>query len=470
MDDWQGCLAPQCQTALLQARDNVASRGGSVITVEDYLLALLDAVPEAVSFLKRQGVDLDELIRTIQGEQPIVAEVRGDGDLSSQLIYWVSSTREATDQPWLDWPVLLHGLVHLAERLQDKAYVAVLELVSHWPSAEGEACTPPVSPDQPFSPVTVTDPAWLQLAEDVVVALSANRNGLIWVAGPRGSGKTAWLRMLLATPGFSWVQMDLRRQAEVMASDQPVVPPGGDGVAPWPAMILDNVAPLDLLELMSMPDGAVRELVTGWQGPILMLASNDRDKGRTDSNRLTAILGRELETMAMPGVSEAQRRAILTAHQPAIEKRWNLQLSPAAMEYAASRQTRSIATPGGMLEWLHRAAARLDLFASRGPLEAVALAAEHDTLRRQSLVALARGECAERVELQIQQLDLEQAAAEVVWHERKRSGTLRRLLVEDLRQELERWVAARPGPVHYVLNCEQQQGDTLGAGPGNLYS
>jgi hypothetical protein len=70
----------------------------------------------------------------------------------------------------------------------------------------------------------------------------------------------------------------------------------------------------------------------------------------------------------------------------------------------------------------------------------------------------------------MQQLDLEQAAAEVVWHERKRSGTLRRLSVEDLRQELERWVAARPGPVHYVLNCEQQQGDTLGAGPGNLYS
>lgn len=65
MDDWQGCLAPQCQTALLQARNNVASRGGSVITVEDYLLALLDAVPEAVSFLKRQGVDLDELIRTM---------------------------------------------------------------------------------------------------------------------------------------------------------------------------------------------------------------------------------------------------------------------------------------------------------------------------------------------------------------------------------------------------------------------
>src|SRR5690606_24140727 len=90
MDDWQACLAPQCQAALLKARENVAGRGGTVITVEDFLLSLLDTSADVVPFLKRQGVDLDELVRTIQGEQPIVAEVYGDGDLSSQLIYWIS--------------------------------------------------------------------------------------------------------------------------------------------------------------------------------------------------------------------------------------------------------------------------------------------------------------------------------------------------------------------------------------------
>lgn len=53
MDDWQGCLDPQCQTALLRARESVERRGGSVITVEDYLLALLDSAPGIVRFFAR---------------------------------------------------------------------------------------------------------------------------------------------------------------------------------------------------------------------------------------------------------------------------------------------------------------------------------------------------------------------------------------------------------------------------------
>jgi hypothetical protein len=42
MEDWQGCLAPQCQNALASARALVLQRGGAAITVEDFLLALLD--------------------------------------------------------------------------------------------------------------------------------------------------------------------------------------------------------------------------------------------------------------------------------------------------------------------------------------------------------------------------------------------------------------------------------------------
>ncbi|MBE0487396.1 hypothetical protein [Marinobacter sp.] len=470
MDDWQACLAPQCQTALLHARENVASRGGSVITVEDFLLALLDAVPDVVPFLKRQGVDLDELVRTIQGEQPIVAEVQGDGDLSSQLIYWIAGTREAIESPWLDWPQLLRGLVHCAERLQDRAYVAVLELVTHWPIEPAESAAQPRASGQSYAPVTITEPAWLQLAEDVAVALSANSRALVWVSGDRGSGKSAWLSLLLATPGMSWVQMDLRRQAEVMASDQPVVPAVDNEQAHWPALVLDNISPADLLALLAQPDGVVRELVTGWQGPMLLLAAGGDSREHKDERRLSALLGRELDIMSMPGISVMQRMAILMAHQPAIEKRWNVQLSPGAVEFAASCRSQCVASPGAMLEWCQRTAARLDMLASRGPLEGVAGAAQHETLRRQSLVAMARGEQWQVAEDAMRVLEVEQAAAEVVWHERKRSGALRRLLVEDLRKELERWVAARPGPVHYVLHCDQQQGDSSGAGSGNLHS
>src|SRR5690606_29145573 len=122
MEDWQGCLSPECQTALLMARENVGRRGGSVITAEDFLLALLDAIPAIPPFLQRQSIDLDELVRTIQGEQPIVTEVVGDGDLSSQLIYWIASARESAEVLLLDWPVLLTSLPFQYERRQDYPY------------------------------------------------------------------------------------------------------------------------------------------------------------------------------------------------------------------------------------------------------------------------------------------------------------------------------------------------------------
>src|SRR5690554_2073385 len=134
MDDWQACLSPACQAALVQARDSVDRRGGTVITAEDFLLALLDAIPDIAPFLKRQGVDLDELVRTIQGEQPIVTEVRGDGDLSSQLIYWIAGARENYEAPWLEWPHLLPQLASGSERLQDKGHVGFRDVVSHWPA------------------------------------------------------------------------------------------------------------------------------------------------------------------------------------------------------------------------------------------------------------------------------------------------------------------------------------------------
>ena len=105
-----------------------------------------------------------------------------------------------------------------------------------------------------------------------------------------------------------------------------------------------------------------------------------------------------------------------------------------------------------------------------GSVSAAALEGEKDVWHRQSLVALARGEDCHFPEHKAEALMIEQAAADVLWHERQRAGTLRRLLVEDLREELERWVAARPGPVHYVRHCEQLQGESLGAGSGNLHS
>ncbi|MEQ5817028.1 hypothetical protein J3362_16050 [Marinobacter sp. NFXS11] len=474
MDDWQGCLDPQCQTALLRARESVERRGGSVITVEDYLLALLDSAPSISRFLRSCGVDMDELIRTIQCEQPIVTEVGGEGQLSSQLMYWFASAREASGAPWLGWSQLLETLVHHAERLQEKAYVAVFELVPRWPDSSEEREPAPIDEFQ-RAPVVVTDSAWVELAEDVSISLAASVSAMIWVRGERGSGKTAWLQSLLPALEQDYVELDLRREAEIMASDLPVLPERtlesapGEGGSRWPVLVLDNVSPADLVALMDLPDGLASALVLQWAGPILLLGPDEPTESRSAVS-LQHRLGRSLDIFDMPVTSVVQRQAVLTAHQAAIEKQWNIQIPRSVIRFVASRQSRCVSTPGGMLQWLERAAARLNLFARRGPTDAVALAGQADTLRRQSLVALARKEPLEDIETSLREIQLHRVAAEVAWHERQAAGTLRQLCNGDLRRELERRVAARPGPVHYVLHCNQQDGDSAGAGSGNIHS
>ena len=121
MDDWQGCLTPECQTALVHAHRQVEQRGGAVVTIEDFLLSLLETVGTVPRFLKRRGVDLDELVRTIQCEQPIITGVGDGGVLSSQLTDWLAQTREIHAQPWLGWPELLAVLGILCDNIADGA-------------------------------------------------------------------------------------------------------------------------------------------------------------------------------------------------------------------------------------------------------------------------------------------------------------------------------------------------------------
>ncbi|MGO1659856.1 MAG: hypothetical protein ACTHYN_14780, partial [Marinobacter sp.] len=444
MEDWQGCLAPQCQAALLYAREDVDRRGGTVITVEDFLLALLDASPAASRFLRGSGVDMDELVRTIQCEQPIVTEVGGEGLLSSQLIYWFATARETFGTPaWLDWPQLLKVLAQYTERLQEKAYVAVLELVSRWPELNASDVSkesveePGIEEYQP-TPVVITDPAWTELAEDVAITLAAKPEALVWVRGERGAGKSSWLRTLLSSLAQPYVEMDLRREVELMASELAVIPAAAS--RPWPVLVLDNVTPADLLMMMEIPSGLASDLVLRWRGPVLLLGP-DLPSGDASPRMLEQRLGRALEIYDIPLSSAMQRKAILVAHQAVIERHWSIHLPHSVIQFAATRRSRCVSTPGGMLQWVERATARLALFARRGPVSSVALSGQADTLRRQSLVAMARQEPLVDIEQSLEEVHLLRIASEVAWHERKASGMLYQLTVEDLRQELERWVA-----------------------------
>jgi hypothetical protein len=449
MEDWQGCLSPACQAALQCARDNVIRRGGYAVTLEDFLLAMLDEIPELCRFLQRQGVDLDELTRTIQCEQPIVTAVAGDNLLSSQLIYWFHCAREVSGEVWLEWPTLLKTLVHSAERLQEKAFVAVLELVTRWPYTAVESLDDE-HPDIPSSsPVVMADADWLGLAEDVSVILSSTPRGLVWVCGERGSGKSSWLRSLLTTLPGGAIEVDIRREADILASNQAGLPVATEPCHIPAALILDNVSPADLVTLMAAEFSVARELVTCFPGPVLLLGPDSPLAGSAVED-LQRFLGRDLDCFTMPGTGFSQRLAILTAQQPLIEKRWRIDLAPDVVDYVASCRHPSVRLPGAMLQWIERAAARLSLFADRGPVRAEALEAQAETVRRQSLLALARQHPVNQFEDTLAALAVERAASEVAWHERKREGTLRHLKTEDLRQELERRVAADGRSGHYT--------------------
>jgi hypothetical protein len=195
---------------------------------------------------------------------------------------------------------------------------------------------------------------------------------------------------------------------------------------------------------MASEFSVVRELVTRFPGPILLLGPDSPDV-RSAIETLQQALGRRLDQFAMPPSSVGQKLAILTAHQPLIEKRWRVELAPGVVEYVATMRHPLVATPGSMLQWVEHAAARLNLFAERGPLQALVLEGEADSLRRQSLLALARRQSMQRMEWALESLEVERAATEVVWNERKRNGTLRLLKTDDLRSELDRRLAASGG-------------------------
>ncbi|MDX1757707.1 MAG: hypothetical protein R3175_16745 [Marinobacter sp.] len=440
MEDWQGCLSPSCQTALRHARQSVEARGGNAVTVEDFLLALLDSEPALIAFLTRQGVDQDELVRTIQCEQPVVTTVSGEDILSSQLQYLFAMAREQHSGPWLHWPALLRALTQATERLQGKAYVAVLEQVPHWPDEGASDVAIPDRPGDAKPPVVVTDSNWLTFAEDIAVALAADPRALVWVSGPEGAGKSCWLDSLIPLLSQGVVQLDLRSEREVMSLTGTELPVGGRASSACPVLVLDQVAPADLVELLAQREHVGNFVLPGYQGPVLLLGVPGADD-LWAAPRLQRLLGRGLSQHTFPPASGSQLLAVLTVHQPRIEKRWGVELDLEALSRVANTLSGSAATPGQALNWLERAAARVSLRAEQGPWEARRLAAEADTLRRQQLVALARHLPISELDDALQRLSVDRAACEVGWQERQAAGELRRVTVADVLAERERLVA-----------------------------
>ena len=429
MDDWQGCLSPTCQQALQQARQDVTRRGGLAISTEDFLLALLALDTGPADYLRRRGIDLDELTRAIQAEQPPLAAVTEGDMLSAQLHYWLALARELSPCDWLDWPDLLRVLTQNAERLAGKGYVTLLESVPHWPHHTGAAIDHPSH--QPAHPLTVLDEAWYQLAEDVCLTMASNPRALIWLNAPPGAGKSSWLQLLtshLFNPFQLW---DMRQLGLLRACTRSQLPVGTPDQTLATALLVDQLSASGVQRLLNgMTDDETPDL-SDHPGPILLAGSLPEEAADQPLAALAQHLGRRLQKVTLPACSKAQLRAILYAHQPEMERRWQARFTPAALDQLAQSDIPDM-TPGQALELMAQAALRQALIIQQGPRH---LRLERQRLQhaqRCHLIALARQQPTAELEQQVARLQASVRHKERDWQQRQLEEKLQQVQVEGI--------------------------------------
>lgn len=273
----------------------------------------------------------------------------------------------------------------------------------------------------------------VDFADDVAVRLAASPNALLWLKGPVGSGKTTFLQQSIQQWPFPSLWLDLRRECEVMAEEADIM---GEGAANGSlALVLDDMTPRDLATLMSDPLHPASQIVPKHVGPILLVSENTDDDAATE---LSAQTGRQLRPMEMPPSTLEQRLSILRARQSHIERQMRVRIHPDALQRAArGRAPGRPETPGMAIYWLEAAATRVCLRMMHGDAQLRALQAQVEDLNRALLVAQARNENIEALQLQLEHVDVEYAAYVVDWHERERTGELYLVTAFDVEYEIE---------------------------------
>lgn len=316
------------------------------------------------------------------------------------------------------------------------------------------------------NPVVITDSAWYCMADDIAVALASAPRGLIWVTSERGAGKTAWLHALMPAMRTDFYLADLRNAQETLEILEQLQSYSNYLQGTMPTLILDNLSPADLMSLLATPGHPARQLVSDYNGPMLLL-SPEEDDDSVAGRRLERLMGRVLVRHDLPLSSRAQNLAILVAHRPVIEARWNVRITDGAMALASSG-VHYRASPGQVVEWLERAAARVSVVAEEGPAECRRLRSEVDTLQQRIDSNVDTGEPVEDLVQERDQLSLELTASEVDWLERQARGTLRQVFPDDVRAELESLTGTSDHPDLHVPN--NVPGGARSAGSGNLRS
>lgn len=316
------------------------------------------------------------------------------------------------------------------------------------------------------NPVVITDAAWYRLADDLAVAMAASPRGLFWVTAERGAGKTAWLQALMPALRTDYFLLDLRDQASTAEVLEQSREYSNYRQGTLPALILDNLSPADLMALLAEPEHPARHLVSNYDGPLLLLSPEQEDDA-VAVRRMERVMGRSLVHHDLPPSSRSQNQAVLVAHRPVIEARWDVRITDAAMGLTVSGlHYRS--SPGQVVEWLERTAARVAVSAEAGPAECRQLRAELDTLDQRIEANQQTGEPLEELQQAYEQASLHLTAAEVDWLERQASGTLRQVFPEDVRNELESLTGSSDHPDLHIPS--DVAGGSRRAGSGNLRS
>ena len=455
MEDWLGELDPQAQRVLRQAQEAVTRRGGYAISVEDVLLALLELSPAFSSFLARHGIDLDELFRTIQCEQPIVALSSECDGLSAQVVYWLATALEIGESP-MTVSHLLATLVNHCERLSQRAYVAVLEQVpaNAWSALDaGSDVFRSRSSDGVRS-----------MTRDASLGLSASESALRAARRLLGMVMTApapvvELQALSAVQCRSLVQrlmlelgpclgvrvhgVSVSAEALAQTGQGPLVTRLGKQVCDnggISVVLLEGITPDVLAALVR------REGVLAWrrlfdtQGLIPILAYQPAPVDASTRDWLAAQFARSFRCMQAPEPRALDVLGYLQQARPSLEAELGMQVDGDALALAAcySRQPFRPGEAKGqppepfMLgepadldrAWsiLHSAAAMARAELACGSPDLGALRAQWHQSRQQELVTLARPGEPEGV-LSEAQLSVDLAAEEISWLERVEEET-----------------------------------------------
>ena len=449
MEDWLGELDPQAQRVLRQAQEAVTRRGGYAISVEDVLLSLLELSPAFSSFLARHGIDLDELFRTIQCEQPIVALSSECDGLSAQVVYWLAMALETGESP-MAVGHLLATLVNHCERLSQRAYVAVLEQVPEnaWVQLDAD---PAVFQSRPTGGIR-------SITRDAALGLSASESALKAARRLLGMVMTAPVpvlelqakslvqcrslvqRLMLELGPCLGVRVhgvSVAAEALAQTAQSPLVERLGKQVRQHEGasvLLLEGITPDVLAALVR------REGVLAWRrlfdtrGVIPILAHQPAPVDGATRDWLAAQFARSFRCMQAPEPRALDVLGYLQQARPSLEAELGMQVDGDALALAACYSHQPFQTGEGngdtpepfMLSepadldraWsiLHSTAAMARAELTCGSPHLGALRAQLHQSRQQELVTLARpGEPAGA--LSEAQLSVELAAEEINWLE-----------------------------------------------------